>query len=105
MTDPDTATFGRRFLDEYVRLGGLLSSFQYEEIQALRRAGREEMIELLRRTQPMSINYAAIQRIRRIESPEALARRMYEEVQQAARPAVVPTLFGLICTLISGSSS
>jgi hypothetical protein len=66
-------TFGERFLDEWKRLGGLLSSWSYAEIQELRGLDREGMAQALRRHHPLT-THKTLQRLRSAESPELLAR-------------------------------
>lgn len=88
MTSPER-TFGARFLEEWKRLGGPLSNWNYEEVQELRACEREDMAEILRRHNP-TIGYAALQRIRSVESPELLARELFFRFQaQAANTATM----------------
>jgi len=90
-------TFGLRFLDEYKRLGGGLTAFSYEEIQAFKGCDREGLVSALREAQPL-ISYAAIQRIRTVESPEQLARdmRQQQQVQTAAAMVGLFAMFAMI---------
>lgn len=91
MQDPEPEsgpqTFGARFLNEWKRLGGPLSAWNYEEIQELRGAEREGLIAALRKHQPLT-SYAALQRIRSAEDPESLARDALQQAQAAANTNV-----------------
>jgi hypothetical protein len=89
------ATFGARFLEEWQRLGGPLSVWSYAEIQELRASDREGMAAALRRHQPLT-TYAALQRIRLVESPEALARVLFAQAQAAQQ-----TNFRLMLALLT----
>lgn len=82
-SDPEP-TFGARFLEEWRRGGGPLSSWSYAEIQELRRCDREELAAALRRHHPLT-PHAALQRIRSAESPESLARELLQQAQMAAQ--------------------
>jgi hypothetical protein len=73
-------TFGARFLEEWKRLGGPLSAWSWGEIQELRACDREGLVRALRRNGP-KLEYAAIQRIRRVESPEELAHQLWTLAQ------------------------
>ena len=87
MDEPDAIaqpTYGARFLDEWKRLGGPLSAWSYREIQELRACDREGMVRALRSNGP-TLEYAAIQRIRQVESPEELARQMLALAQANAQ--------------------
>jgi len=91
-----TQTFGARFLEEWKRLGGPLSSWTYKEVQELRACEREDMAEILRRHSPM-IGYAALQRIRNVESPEQLARELLFRFQaQAANTATMWMMIAML---------
>jgi hypothetical protein len=85
---PDEPTFGARFLAEYKRMGGGLVGFSYSEIQAVKACDREQLVTTLRKALPL-ISYAAIQRIRTVETPEQLARDLRQEQQVAAAAAPV----------------
>ena len=90
-------TFGQRFLDEYKSLGGSLTAFSYEEIQAFKGCDREGLVSALREAQPL-ISYAAIQRIRTVESPEQLARdlRQQQQIQAAATSLGLFAMFAMM---------
>jgi hypothetical protein len=80
-------TFGARFLEEYKRRGGALSSFSYAELQEIKGCDREGLIRALRAAQPMT-SFRALQRIRQAESPEELAREVGHQLElQAAQSA------------------
>ena len=103
MADTDRAaadggqTFGARFLDEYKRRGGALSSFSYAELQTIKASDREGLVQALRAAQPMT-SYRALQRIREAESPEELAREVCHQMElQAAQSAT--SLWMLIALL------
>ena len=84
---PGAPTFGARFLEEYKRRGGALSSFSYAELQEIKGCDREGLIRALRAAQPMT-SYRALQRIREAESPEELAREVCHQLElQAAQAA------------------
>ncbi len=72
-------SFGGRFVAELQRLSGTQAFFRYKLIQDLRRSDRERMIRVLRQEMLLSTSYSAIQRIRRAESPEQLARETWEQ--------------------------
>lgn len=96
VSEPDDATFGSRFLEEWKRLGGPLSAWSYAEIQEMRACDREGMVQALRRNGPM-LEYAVIQRIRQVESPEELARQLWTLAQrQAQSQATVWMLLALM---------
>lgn len=76
-------TFGARFLAEYKQRGGPLSAFSYAELQEIKRCDREGLVKALRAAQPMT-SWAAIQRIRSIETPEELAAELWRQRQAAA---------------------
>src|SRR5688572_25246896 len=83
----DEPTFGARFLAEYKRRGGPLSSFSYAELQAIKGCDREGLLKALRAEQPLT-SHRALQRIREAESPEELAREVCHHMElQAAQPA------------------
>jgi len=85
--NPDQPTFGARFLEEWKRRGGPMSAWSYAEIQEVRVSDREGMVRSLRTHQPL-IGYAALQRIRNVESPEVLAGEMLTQAQAAANMSV-----------------
>ena len=91
-------TFGERFLAELRRLGGSFSGFSYAEIQAIKGCDREGLVEALRAAMPL-ISYAALQRIRTVESPEQLARDLRQ--QQAAQAAAAAVGLFAMFTMIS----
>ena len=68
-------SFGGRFVDELQRVSGGTLMLRYKVIQDLRRADRERMVRVLRAAHPF-LEYAVIQRIRTVETPELLAREM-----------------------------
>jgi hypothetical protein len=73
------ASFGARFVEEWIRVAGTRACFRYKLIQDLRRADRERTIVLLRRG--ISLEYRWIARIRDSEAPEDVAREMWEALQ------------------------
>ncbi len=76
-------SFGGRFVAELQRLSGTQAIFRYKVIQDLRRSDRERMIRVLRQEAALATSYAAIQRIRQVESPEQLARELWEQRRSA----------------------
>ncbi len=89
-------TFGARFLDEYKRRGGALSSFSYAELQTIKASDREGLVHALRAAQPMT-SYRALQRIREAESPEELAREVCHQMElQAIQTGTLWLMLGLL---------
>jgi ABC-type branched-subunit amino acid transport system substrate-binding protein len=90
-------SFGARFLEEYKRLGGSLTAWSYAEVQALKAADREGLVRVLREATP-HISYAALQRIRSVDSPEQLARdlRQQQQVQAAAAAVGLFAMFAMM---------
>ena len=87
-------SFGGRFVDELQRVSGGTLMLRYKLIQDLRRADRERMVRLLRAANPM-LEYAVIQRIRTVETPEILAREMGARMRVSS-PEVWITLASLL---------
>jgi hypothetical protein len=76
-------SFGGRFVDELQRVSGGTLMLRYKVIQDLRRADRERMVRVLRAAHPL-LEYAVIQRIRTVETPELLAREMNTHMRATA---------------------
>jgi ABC-type branched-subunit amino acid transport system substrate-binding protein len=96
----DQRTFGQRFLDEYKRLGGSLTAWSYAEIQALKAADREGLARTLKEAQPL-ISYAALQRIRTVETPEQLARDVRQQQQVEAAAVGSMGMFAMFAMLMA----
>jgi hypothetical protein len=96
-SDP-TPTFGADFLEEWKRLGGLLSNWSYAEIQELRGLDREGLVEAVRRHHPLT-THKALQRLRSAESPEMLARDLL--LLQAQAQAGAQTSIWLMLAMLA----
>jgi hypothetical protein len=84
-TSQETETYGRRFLDEWVRLGGLRSSWSYAALTALEEAGRAEAVALLRKNDSL-LPYRIIA-CAETDSPEALAKAVMDELSARGQGA------------------
>lgn len=91
------ATFGELFLAELRLLLGA-NPLDYATTQRVKTMGRDEIIDLLRRN--AGATYADIQRLRRTEDPQELARFVHDAQRQRANAAGVATSFWMIAFMM-----
>ena len=83
MADEET-TFGQALYDELKRLGGgVTSNLKYADIQRLKAADREAVVDLFRGS-----GYAVIQRIKE-DTPEQVADYLTRQALQAQQTALI----------------